>query len=312
MTHTPIPHRPLVTGAHGFLGRRLCAALRERGLDPWAPTSSELDLLDRDAIRSSLQREQPALVFHLAARVGGIGANQLRPAELFHDNAIMGIQLLDECWRAGTAKVVSVGTVCAYPAFTPVPFEERALWDGYPEATNAPYGLAKKMLLVQSQAYRAQYGFNGVVVLPANLYGPGDNFDLESSHVIPAIVRKVAAAKAVGAPSVKLWGDGSPTREFLFVDDCVAGLIATAERYDDAEALNLGTGIEISIAELAQQITAIMGFTGRIDWEPTQPNGQLRRRLDVTRARDLIGFNAETTLDEGLRQTIQWWQKEGA
>ena len=300
----------LVTGGHGFLGRALRSQLASQGFDKvLAPSSVEVDLLDRQAIRAWLGQHRPELVFHLAARVGGIGANEARPADLFHDNLIMGVQLLDECHRAGVSKVVAVATVCADPSVTSVPFSEDDLWLGYPEPTNAPYGIAKKMLLVQSQAYRAQHGFNSVVLFPANLYGPGDNFDLDTSHVIPAIIRKIDGAMQTGADEVHLWGDGTPTREFFYVDDCARALLAAAERHDDSAPINIGTGDEISIRECAEVIGRLLGWSGRIVWQPARPNGQLRRRLNVSRARERLGFVAEVRLEEGLKRTVDWWQR---
>jgi GDP-L-fucose synthase len=304
--------RILITGGHGFLGRRLRAALADLGAaHVQAPTSSELDLLRRDDVKHFLSSHAPELVFHLAARVGGIGKNQCAPAEIFHDNLVMGVQLLDECRRAGVQKVVAVGTVCAYPKHTPVPFSEDALWDGYPEETNAPYGLAKKMLLVQAQAYRAQYGMNAIVLLPANLYGPSDNFDLETSHVVPAIIRKIDDARRGARDTVTLWGDGTPTRELLYVDDCAHALCLAAERYDGTDPVNVGTGTDLSIRELAESIAHLMQWSGRFTWDASRPNGQPRRQLDVRRAKERFGFEAKTTLDDGLRRTIEWWQREG-
>ena len=304
--------RVLVTGGHGFLGRRLREALTSAGVrHVEAPTSGELDLLDRRHVRAWLADNKPDLVFHLAARVGGIGRNLRQPAAIFHDNLVMGVQLLDECHRAGVAKVVAVGTVCAYPKDTPLPFKEQDLWDGYPEETNAPYGLAKKMLLVQAQAYRAQYGSDFVVLLPANLYGPGDNFDLETGHVVPAIIRKLDEARRAGAGTVTLWGDGTPTREFLFVDDCARALLLAAARYDKPEPLNVGSGEEIAVSDLADRLARMMGWGGRFIWDASRPNGQPRRRLDVSRARQEIGFTASTTLDQGLRHTVDWYEREG-
>jgi GDP-L-fucose synthase len=302
--------RVLVTGGNGFLGTRVVAMLRDAGATVQAPRSSELDLLQRGAVRAFLDEHKPDLIGHLAARVGGIGANQKNPAAYFHDNLVMGVQLMDEAWRAGVHKLVAVGTVCAYPKFTEVPFREEAIWDGYPEETNAPYGLAKKMLLVQSQAYREQYGFNSSVLFPANLYGPRDNFDLHSSHVIPAIVRKIDSALRERLRTVTLWGDGSPTREFLYVDDCARAIVLACERYDASDAVNVGTGVEVSIRALATQIAAHMGYDGEIVWDASRPNGQPRRRLDVTRAKERFGFVAEVALDDGLRRTIAWWRAE--
>jgi GDP-L-fucose synthase len=249
----------------------------------------------------------PTLLVHLAAVVGGIGANKERPAEFFFDNLLMGVHVLDQAWRAGVQKVVIVGTVCAYPKFAPVPFREDDLWNGYPEETNAPYGIAKKALLVQSQAYRRQYGYNSIFLLPSNLYGPGDNFDPGTSHVIPAIIRKAVEAVETGDDSIEVWGDGSATRDFLYVDDAVEGILLAAERYNGAEPVNIGSGHDISIAELVRRVADIVGFTGGIRWDPSKPNGQPRRRLDVTRAEQQFGFRARTRLEDGLRQTIDWY-----
>jgi GDP-L-fucose synthase len=301
--------RVLVTGGGGFLGRALLSRLA-RG-DPaalLAPRASELDLRERDAVRAYLSRERPDLIVHAAAVVGGIGANRAHPGLFFHENAIMGIQLIEEARRAGIGKFVCLGTICAYPKHTPVPFREDDLWNGYPEETNAPYGLAKKMLLVQLQAYREEYGFPGIYLLPVNLYGPGDHFDLEKSHVIPAMIRKFLEAHESGVPEVVLWGDGSPTREFLYVEDAAEGILAAAEQYDGAAPVNLGSGEEISIRDLAALVARMTGFSGAIRWDTSRPNGQPRRNLDVTRARRLFGWGARVSLDEGLRRTIDWYK----
>jgi GDP-L-fucose synthase len=249
------------------------------------------------------------MIIHLAALVGGIGANKDRPAEFFYVNLMMGIQLMHEAWKSGVDKFVAIGTICAYPKFTPVPFKEEYLWDGYPEETNAPYGLAKKMLLVQAQAYRQQYGFNSIFPLPVNLYGPGDNFDLETSHVIPALIRKCIEASERGEKQVVLWGDGTPTREFLYVDDAAEGLLLAAERYNSSEPVNLGSGYEISIKELAETIAELTGFKGELFWDTSKPNGQPRRALDTRRAEKEFGFRAKTPLKEGLIKTIDWYRK---
>jgi GDP-L-fucose synthase len=314
--------RVVVTGGAGFLGTFVVKKLRERrAAEVFVPRSKDYDLRDLITIRRLFSQVRPHIVIHLAARVGGIGANQAHPAEFFYDNLIMGVQLLHEAWRAGISKFVAIGTVCAYPKYTPVPFKEEDLWNGYPEETNAPYGLAKKMLLVQSQAYRRQYGFNSIFLLPANLYGPGDNLDLESSHVIPALIRKFieagelakSAAESTGRqdtviPTVTVWGDGSPTREFLYVEDAAEGILLATERYNDSQPVNLGSAFEISIKELVETIGRLMGFEGRIVWDTTKPNGQPRRKLDISRAEQLFGFRASTPFEEGLRRTIQWYQ----
>ncbi len=300
--------RVLLTGGGGFLGRFIRKELARRGpAEIFAPSSKELDLRDARAIRQFLAEKKPNLVIHAAAVVGGIGANQLHPGRFFYDNAIMGIQLIEESRLAGIEKFVCLGTICAYPKFTPVPFREDDLWNGYPEETNAPYGIAKKALLVQLQAYRQEYGFNGIFILPVNLYGPGDNFDLESSHVIPAMIRKFLEARGRGDEQVELWGDGSPTREFLYVEDAAEGIVTAAEKYDFAEPVNLGRGEEVSIQKLAEIIAREIEYAGALVWNTAMPNGQPRRMLDVTRAAHLFGFRAQTSLDEGLRKTIAWY-----
>jgi GDP-L-fucose synthase len=301
--------RVLVTGGGGFLGRALVDVLRKRGSrEVLAPRSAALDLRERDAVRAALEREKPDVVVHAAAVVGGIGANRAYPGRFFYENAIMGIQLIEEARRAGVAKFVCLGTICAYPKFTPVPFREEDLWNGYPEETNAPYGLAKKMLLVQLQAYRQEYSFDGIYLLPVNLYGPRDNFDLATSHVIPAMIRKFVEAQAAGAREVVLWGDGSPTREFLYVDDAAEGIVAAAEGYDGAEPVNLGSGEEIAVRDLARLVADATGYAGPIRWDASQPNGQPRRRHDVSRAASLFGWRASTALSEGLRRTVEWYR----
>jgi GDP-L-fucose synthase len=251
---------------------------------------------------------RPDLVIHLAARVGGIGANRTRPAEFFYDNLVMGVHLFHESWKTGVSKFVAVGTVCAYPKFTPVPFKEEDLWNGYPEETNAPYGLAKKMLLVQSQAYRQQYGYNSIFLLPVNLYGPGDNFEFESSHVIPALIRKCLEAKERDDPRIEVWGTGSATREFLYVEDAAEGIVCAAERYNDSDPVNLGSGMEISIRDLVTLIAELTGFRGEIFWDRSKPDGQPRRCLDTSKAGRLFGFRAKTSFEEGLAKTVEWYK----
>ena len=300
--------RVLVTGGGGFLGRRVVDRLHALGCaHVAAPRSAEFDLRRPEHIERVYQDVRPSLVLHLAAVVGGIGANRERPAEFFYDNLLMGVQLLDRAWRAGIPKFVAVGTVCAYPKFAPVPFSEDDLWNGYPEETNAPYGLAKKMLLVQSQAYRDQYGYNSSFLLPVNLYGPGDNFDPRTSHVIPALIRKCVEAVEKGDSSIEVWGDGTPTREFLYVDDAVEGILLAAEKYDSSDPVNLGSGVEISIADLVKKVAAAAGFTGRIVFDVSKPNGQPRRQLDTRRAQERFGFRARTSFDEGLKATVDWY-----
>lgn len=306
--------RVIVTGGAGFLGRFVVEKLEKRGAaEIVVPRSAEYDLTQLEAIRQLLtdtaRGGKPVdTVIHLAARVGGIGANRKNPATFFYDNLMMGVQLLHECYLARVAKLVAVGTVCAYPKFAPVPFREEDLWNGYPEETNAPYGLAKKMLLVQSQAYREQYGYNSIFLLPVNLYGPGDNFDLESSHVIPALIRKCLEAKAMGADHIVAWGDGTPTREFLYVEDGAEGILLAAERYNESKPVNLGSASEISIKDLLETIVRLTGFEGRIEWDRSKPNGQPRRKLDTSRARALFGFEAKRDFGTGLQQTIDWYQ----
>lgn len=297
--------RVVVTGGAGFLGSFVVQKLQQYELaDIFVPRSREYDLRDLNAIRDMLIRARPQVVIHLAARVGGIGANRAHPADFFYDNLMMGVQLLHQAYLSGVEKFVAVGTVCAYPKFTPIPFKEEDLWNGYPEETNAPYGLAKKMLLVQSQAYREQYGFNSVFLLPVNLYGPGDNFDPESSHVIPALIKKCLDAKANGDDSIEVWGDGSPTREFLYVEDAAQGIVLAAERLNSSEPVNLGSAYEISIKDLVETIARLTGFEGKIVFDRTQPNGQPRRKLDTRRARQHFGFEATVSFEEGLRHTI--------
>lgn len=301
----------VVTGGAGFLGEHVVNALREREVgNIVVPRQSEYDLCQHEAVLDLLAETRPSLVIHLAAVVGGIGANRARPAEFFYQNLMMGVQLLHESWKAGVEKFVAIGTVCAYPKHTPVPFREEDLWIGYPEETNAPYGLAKKMLLVQSQAYRQQYGYNSIFLLPVNLYGPGDNFDLETSHVIPALIRKAVEAKERGDSEIVVWGDGSATREFLYVQDAADGILLASEHYNSSEPVNLGSGMEISIRDLAEKITALTGFPGQLVWDSTKPNGQPRRALDISRAKENFGFEARTQFDDGLRNTIDWYLQD--
>lgn len=304
--------RILITGGSGFLGSHVVDRLNALGAHRvFVPRKREYDLIDRQAIQRLLADTQPQIVLHLAAKAGGIGANRAKPAEFFYDNLLMGTQLLHESWRAGVEKFVAIGTVCSYPKFTPVPFKEQDLWEGYPEETNAPYGLAKKMLLVQSQAYRQQYGFNAVNLIPVNLYGPRDNFDLQTSHVIPALIRKCLEAIERQEPAVVLWGDGSPTREFLFAPDAAEGILLGAEHLESSEPVNLGSGEEISIRELSQLIAELAGFQGQMEWDTSKPNGQPRRSLDTSRAAQLFGFAARTRLRDGLRETIRWYREHG-
>jgi GDP-L-fucose synthase len=305
--------RVCVTGGAGFLGSFILAKLAARGAkDVFVPLIEEYDLVQPDVIKRMLAKARPDIVLHLAAHVGGIGANRAHPAEFFYDNLMMGVQLLHESWKMGIEKFVALGTVCSYPKFTPVPFREESLWDGYPEETNAPYGLAKKMLLVQSQAYRQQYGFNSIFLVPVNLFGPRDNFNLETSHVIPALIRKCLEAQDRGEGEVVVWGDGSPTREFLYADDAAEGILLAAERYNQSDPVNLGSGKEISIKDLARMIADLTGFEGNFVWDTTKPNGQPRRALDTTKAEALFGFRAKTPLEDGLRQTVEWYRQARA
>jgi len=300
--------RVLLTGGGGFLGSFLRRQLEERrpaGL--FVPHSREVDLREPQHVRDLLARTRPNLIIHAAAVVGGIGANRMHPGQFFYDNAVMGIHLIEEARRVGVEKFVCLGTICAYPKFTPIPFREEDLWNGYPEETNAPYGIAKKALLVQLQAYRQEYGFNGIFLLPVNLYGPGDNFDLETSHVIPAMIRKFVEAREACDSHVVLWGDGTPTREFLYVEDAALGIMMAAEKYDEAEPVNLGRGEEISISDLARLVARDAGFEGEIVWDPTRPNGQPRRMLDISRAAREFGFRAPTSFADGLAKTVKWY-----
>jgi GDP-L-fucose synthase len=300
--------RVVVTGGAGFLGSFIVEKLRQRGCrNIFVPRSNEYDLVQMEAVQRLYTDASPDLVIHLAARVGGIGANQANAGKFFYDNLMMGTQLMEVGRQQGLKKFVALATICAYPKFTPVPFKEDDLWTGYPEETNAPYGLAKKMLLVQSQAYRKQYGFNSIVLFPVNLYGPRDNFDLQTSHVIPALIRKCVEAKERNIPEITLWGDGSPTREFLYVEDAAEGILLAAEHYNGSDPVNLGSGEEVSIRDLGQLIAAEMGFTGNFVWDTTKPNGQPRRRLDVNRAKQLFGFVVATSLAEGIKKTVGWF-----
>jgi GDP-L-fucose synthase len=298
-----------VTGGAGFLGSFVIEKLRQRGAtEIFVPQITDYDLVKPEDVSRMLDDARPDIIIHLAAHVGGIGANREHPAEFFYDNLMMGVQLIHQAWQRKIEKFVAIGTVCAYPKFTPVPFKEDDLWNGYPEETNAPYGLAKKMLLVQSQAYRQQYGFNSIYLLPVNLYGPRDNFNLNSSHVIPALIRKCLEAKQAGRDEVEIWGDGSPTREFLYVEDAADGIVTAAEKFNGPEPVNLGSGYEISIKDLAELISRLTGFNGRLVWDASKPNGQPRRGLDVSRARDLFGWQARVSFEEGLRRTIDWYR----
>jgi len=303
--------RVVVTGGAGFLGKNLQAKLREAGVRPenlLVPTIEQYDLTREPDVERMYADMKPTVVIHLAAEVGGIGANRENPGRFFYSNMAMGLHLIEHARRVGLRKFVQVGTICAYPKFTPVPFKEEDLWNGYPEETNAPYGIAKKALLVMLQAYRRQYGLNGIYLLPVNLYGPGDNFDPASSHVIPALIRKFCQAKTRSDKQVVVWGTGKASREFLHVEDCAAAITLATRDYDGAEPVNLGAGFEITIKDLAEKIRRLVGYEGELAWDTSKPDGQPRRCLDVTRARELFAFQARMPFDEGLRRTIHWWQ----
>ena len=304
--------RILVTGGAGFLGSHVVDLLRAEGEDPFVGRRQDYDLIDPAGTRRLFADARPELVFHLAAEVGGIGANREHPGRYWHANLAMGLNVLEESRRAAVEKLVLVGTICAYPELTPVPFREDDLWAGYPEPTNAPYGVAKRALLTGAQAYREQYRLNAIYLLPVNLYGPRDDFDLRTSHVVPALIRKMLDARDAGAGSVVLWGDGRPTREFLYVEDCAEALVLAARRYDGREPVNLGTGEEISIRDLAALVAEITGFDGEISWDVSKPGGQARRRLDVSRAEALLGFRARTLLRAGLERTVTWYAEHRA
>jgi GDP-L-fucose synthase len=306
--------RIVVTGGAGFLGQYVQRRLLESGVasaDLMVPRIEDYDLTKEADVAAMYRDMAPTVVIHLAAQVGGIGANRANPGRFFYANMAMGLHLIEHARLKGLKKFIQVGTICAYPKFTPVPFKEEHLWDGYPEETNAPYGIAKKALLVMLQAYRQQYGLDGIYLLPVNLYGPGDNFDLETGHVIPALIRKFCHAVDTGADHVTIWGTGSVSREFFYVDDAARAIVMAAERYDGAEPVNIGAGFEITIRDLAERIMSLTGFAGRLVWDPSKPDGQPRRCLDVSRARELFGFEAAMPFDEGLRKTIAWWKDIG-
>jgi GDP-L-fucose synthase len=305
--------RVVVTGGAGFLGRVIVARLQKyAGVEVFVPRRSEYNLIEAADIKRLFTETRPDLVIHLAAVVGGIGANQKNPGKFFYENLMMGVQLIEQARQYGVKKFVALGTVCAYPKFTPTPFREDDLWNGYPEETNAPYGLAKKMMLVQAQSYRQQYDFNTIFLLPANLYGPGDNFDSESSHVIPALIRKCIEARENGASFVEAWGTGNASREFLYVDDCAEAVVRAAAIYNESDPVNIGTGTEIKIAELMQLIARLTRFEGEIRWQTDKPDGQPRRRLEVSRAFDQFGFRAQMPFEEGLKRTIEWYETHRA
>ncbi len=303
--------RILVTGGAGFLGKHVVQKLRERGCrEIFVPRSKDYNLVELEAVKTVYQDSKPDIVIHLAAVVGGIGANRENPGKFFYDNLMMGVQMIEQGRLFGVEKFVAIGTICAYPKFTPVPFKEEDLWNGYPEETNAPYGLAKKMLLVQAQAYRQQYGFNAIYLLPVNLYGPGDNFDPRSSHVIPALIKKCVDAVERGEDKIVVWGTGQASREFLYVEDTAEGIVLATEKYDKPEPLNIGAGFEIKIRDLVGLIVELTGFQGRIEWDATKPDGQPRRCLDVSKAEKELGFKAKTDFRKGLRKTTEWYKKQ--
>jgi GDP-L-fucose synthase len=299
----------LVTGGHGFVGTHLVDKLNSLGAEITAPRQADYDLVDGNQVRKLYDENPTDIVIHLAAVVGGIGANREHPGKFFYENLMMGTQLMHEAYLRKIPKFVAIGTICAYPKFTPIPFKEENLWNGYPEETNAPYGLAKKMMLVQSQSYRQEYGFNSIFLLPVNQYGPGDNFDPETSHVIPALIKKCVDAVESGADSIEVWGDGSPTREFLYVKDTVEAIVLAAEKYNNSQPVNLGSSFEISIKDLLELIAKETGFKGQIKWDTSRPNGQPRRKLDTSRAKKEFGFESKTTFQEGLRETISWYKE---
>jgi len=300
----------IVTGGAGFLGCHVVEEFRRRGArEIIVPEYPAVDLRERDSVRHLLESTRPDLIVHLAASVGGIGANRASPGTFFYDNMMMGLHILEEARRVGTQKVVVAGTICAYPKFAPIPFREDDMWNGYPEETNAPYGIAKKALLVMAQSYRQEFGSNFVMLFPVNLYGPRDNFDPKTSHVIPAMIRKFYEAKQKGQHQVTLWGDGTPTREFLFVEDAARGFALAAEKYDDPDPVNLGAGFEITIRELAEKTAKLLDYQGQIIWDPQMPNGQPRRMLDTSRAKERFGFEAQTSFEAGLRKTIEWYRQ---
>ena len=304
--------RVVVTGGAGFLGSFVVERLAARGVEAFVPRKRDYDLVQKEAVQALLADTRPDVIIHLAARVGGIGANRENPASFFYDNLMMGVQLMDAAYQRQVSKFVALGTVCAYPKITPIPFKEDDLWEGYPEETNAPYGLAKKMLLVQAQSYRQQYGYNSIFLLPTNLYGPRDNFDPASSHVIPALIKKCIEAQNAGLEEIVSWGDGSPTREFLYVEDAAEGILLATERYNASDPVNLGSAFEISIKDLVTTIARLTGFGGRITWDTSKPNGQPRRKLDTRRAESAFGFHSQTTFEDGLRRTIEWYRAHQA